>query len=305
MVHVTSSRRPASSRARRVLGAGSEAVGRRLAGGRLRVLAYHRVTDPEAFERQLRFLTTAYHPVAATDVVAAAREQRPLPRRAVWVTFDDGYADTVASAPLLERFGIRATMFACPAAALGTSLWFERAQAAIAAGWRPETGPADGRADADVLRWLKRLPDDERRATVDTMPAAPVPTPFATAADLHAWVAAGHHVGNHSWDHPCLDRCDADEQRRQVAQARSWIDDELPGQPRVFAYPNGNWSPAAADAVRAAGEELALLFDHRLARAGRVEVSRLMADTATDVARLRLVLSGVHGPAVRLLRRRR
>jgi peptidoglycan/xylan/chitin deacetylase (PgdA/CDA1 family) len=78
----------------------------------LRVLMYHRILDPAAsgtrdpalisatpreFERQMRHIARWYTPVSEAQLLESIREGRPLPRRAVLVTFDDAcrdFADT-------------------------------------------------------------------------------------------------------------------------------------------------------------------------------------------------------------------
>ena len=86
------------------------------------VLLYHRVADvrrdpwrlcvgPARFEEQLAALSRVARPIALGDLVQALRAGR-CPRRAVVVTFDDGYADNLHHArPLLARHGVPATVF--------------------------------------------------------------------------------------------------------------------------------------------------------------------------------------------------
>lgn len=89
---------------------------------RLLILLYHRVAyapcdpwslavTPEHFATQLAIISRLCRPLALTDALRALQEGR-LPRRAVVTTFDDGYADNLHTAvPLLERYGVPATMF--------------------------------------------------------------------------------------------------------------------------------------------------------------------------------------------------
>jgi peptidoglycan/xylan/chitin deacetylase (PgdA/CDA1 family) len=86
------------------------------------VLMYHRVTElpadpqllavtPSHFREHLEVIRKHHHPLRLTDLVDAVRANR-LPRRAVVITFDDGYADNLHHAkPLLEEAGIPATIF--------------------------------------------------------------------------------------------------------------------------------------------------------------------------------------------------
>jgi len=92
---------------------------------RLPILMYHRVAPdgspalaryrvtPEAFEAQLRYLCEAgFHSVRLDDWRAAMEVRRPLPGRAIHITFDDGYRDFLTNAwPLLEHYGFSATVF--------------------------------------------------------------------------------------------------------------------------------------------------------------------------------------------------
>ena len=78
----------------------------------------------------------------------------------------------------------------------------------------------------------------------------PIARPQITTDDLRRWVAAGNEVGNHSWDHPCLDRCPPAEQRRQIERAHELAHGDARRAPDVFAWPNGNPAEPALAALR-------------------------------------------------------
>ena len=86
------------------------------------ILAYHRVhpqpaTDtptlsPEVFRRQMRILSTRWKPIPLSDLVLCLETKKPLPPRAVVVTFDDGTEDNFIHAfPILLENRIPATVF--------------------------------------------------------------------------------------------------------------------------------------------------------------------------------------------------
>ena len=85
------------------------------------VLAYHSVSHdtadtvvtPEVFKRQLGLLKRAgYTFVTLDNVVRWQRGEDSIPKRAVAVTFDDGYADFETNAlPLLVSFAAPVTLF--------------------------------------------------------------------------------------------------------------------------------------------------------------------------------------------------
>jgi peptidoglycan/xylan/chitin deacetylase (PgdA/CDA1 family) len=90
-------------------------------------LSRHRVT-PEAFEQQLCHLRdTGYYSVSLDDWRVARELRRPLPGRAIHITFDDGYCDFMTYAwPLLRKYGFSASVFVATDAIGGSSTWDQR-----------------------------------------------------------------------------------------------------------------------------------------------------------------------------------
>jgi peptidoglycan/xylan/chitin deacetylase (PgdA/CDA1 family) len=101
---------------------------------------YHRIADdgPEAtarwrigverFERQLAYLADAgFRTVTLDEWRRAAGARRPLPGRAVVLTFDDAYVDFAENAwPLLERHGFGAVVAVVTDLAGGVASWDAR-----------------------------------------------------------------------------------------------------------------------------------------------------------------------------------
>ncbi|HVS00991.1 MAG TPA: trifunctional glycosyltransferase/class I SAM-dependent methyltransferase/polysaccharide deacetylase [Thermoanaerobaculia bacterium] len=104
---------------------------------RLPILMYHRVAPdgspatarwrvtPEAFEEQVRYLRdSGYHTPRLADWRRAVESKRPLPGRAVLLTFDDGCRDFAEHAwPVLRRYGFSALVFVVAGAVGGTNWW--------------------------------------------------------------------------------------------------------------------------------------------------------------------------------------
>lgn len=87
----------------------------------LPILIYHRVTDevgglcvaPIVFEQHLDYLKKqGYVGVCLNQIADALEGKSVLPKRAVAITFDDGYLDNYSQAwPLLQKYGYNATIF--------------------------------------------------------------------------------------------------------------------------------------------------------------------------------------------------
>lgn len=97
---------------------------------RVPILMYHALTEnpgevsdmvmtQRAFQQQMAALAQAgYTTVNYDDLAAYVRRGVPLPKRAVVLTFDDGYADTLTlAAPVLQTYGFQAQV-----AVIGVSL---------------------------------------------------------------------------------------------------------------------------------------------------------------------------------------
>lgn len=70
------------------------------------------VHSAATFEQQMRLLSQSYLNVTMDDVLDFAKRRTKIPRRAVVVTFDDGFADNATSAvPIMARYGIRGTFY--------------------------------------------------------------------------------------------------------------------------------------------------------------------------------------------------
>ena len=87
----------------------------------LRVLMYHKVTAdapntvfvaPESFAAQQAYLRDNYTVISLDELEAHIESGRELPKRAVLITFDDGYLNNLEIAmPVLADYGHRAVLF--------------------------------------------------------------------------------------------------------------------------------------------------------------------------------------------------
>ena len=280
-------------------------VARQFNTQRLRILAFHGVPDLDDFERLLRTVVATYSPVSGDQVEMALNDTSDLPRNPVWLTFDDGLATTFAASEVLARYGVTATAFVNPKSILEPSLlWFQVLDECDSRGLikEHERERFSGRRLKSVRDNVRQLEIQELAVRLAEEPDVPR-TLSATPGEVARWLADGHEVGNHTWDHPCLDRCDPKEQSAQVRQAHQALV-SMGVRPRFFAYPNGNWSSATDQVVHEMGYSAALLFDHQLANTERPRaLSRLRISSSADDNRVGAILSGAHSGLFTVARR--
>jgi len=109
----------------------------------------------------------------------------------------------------------------------------------------------DGPNDPDTLRLMDVLDRHDVKATFFVLGTFVRQKPEI----IHALAAAGHAIGNHSWDHPRLIFASNAELRRQVQQTQSAIIDACGLPPTLFRPPFGGRRPGTLSLVRALGLE--------------------------------------------------
>lgn len=331
------------------LGSGPEALAEALSGPRLTVLCYHRIADPEpnafagfrpnisatpeAFERQIRFLTAHYNVVSQAQVLAWLDGDAPLPRRAALVTFDDGYRDNATVAwPILRRHGVRPVIFLATDYMDGgrSFLWdlaaycLERTRLAAAelplVGRRAlDTLEARRRATSEWMAAVKRQPSDRREEELARLAAAAdVGLPETALPLCMDWeearrlAAEGVDFGGHTCSHPILSRSDDEDAEREIVDCRARLARELGSEPALFAYPNGgegDFTPFHEEAVARAGFRLAFSLENKSwdlasVRERPMAVSRVYLGRKDVAWRFRLKLLGAGQWAARLRRGR-
>jgi peptidoglycan/xylan/chitin deacetylase (PgdA/CDA1 family) len=279
------------------------------ASRRLAVLAYHGVDDPERFEDHLEHIRRKASCVSIDEALEAFEGHRSLPPRAVLITFDDGNRSIIDfGMPLLRERGLPAVAFVI-SGLIGSDrpFWWDEAFDCATRGGVVSTMPS--RSPEALLRTLKELPDEERRAAIGELrrsaagPAAR--TLQLSSEELRTLESAGIAIGNHTWSHPFLSRCSDQVVRREIEESHRVLVDILGYAPASFAYPYGDRDARAARHLRELGYRAAFLFDHRLSAAPPLDpfaVSRVRVNSWTPLDRFHTITSGLH-PAIHRVRR--
>jgi len=198
---------------------------------RLRVLMYHKVNDrpgnvvtvsPTLFTEQMAQLRELeYTVVDLHQVIAHYREGGPLPPRAVLITFDDGYRDTLENAlPVLRDHAYPAVMF-------------------VPIGYLGEARP---------------LPHDESLAARGLVNRT---LDWSELAELEA---GGVRIESHGISHRPLSEITIDEAAREITISKLRLEERLGRPVEAFAYAKGaqaHYGPIHVSLVQQSGYRVA------------------------------------------------
>lgn len=277
----------------------------------LLVLGWHNITPTWAFsgtprsldrfDRQLRWLRRWTNVLPLGQALSHLAAGRSLPRRAVALTFDDGYLDNVTvGIERLRAHGLPATFFLVPDFLSATAAaWWEDLAWVFATTthdcvtWQGNrlslTSPAESNASRVAVETsVKTMDMGTRRAAVDDLVAtlANGRVPPRVESLFMGWdqarrvLAAGFDIGSHTSTHAILSREGSCELARQLIDSRSCLEAELDRPIELLAYPNGQPADIDAATIEQAG---AAGYSHAITtRAGLVQTS----DSVYDVRRL-------------------
>lgn len=244
----------------------------------LTILAYHRVVaigderafdsdlelvsaSPEQFDAQMAFIAREFTPITFATLLECIDAGRSPPDNAAIVTFDDGFGDNYLHAfPILKHHRVPATIF------LSTGYldrqepyWFESLARMILTSNRPlalhdglvldTTLPLHRRRATveQVLRYLKRIPDDARLKFIERLESeagsgvahTPVDRLPMTWPQVLEMAAAGIEFGSHTVDHPVLAQLDDAAVRRELRDSKLRIEQVLGKPAPILSYPVG------------------------------------------------------------------
>jgi len=310
----------------RVLGAARSA-----AVSDLRVLAYHRVLPhldeagysfdaelvsarQEEFDWQMAYIARHFRPVSSQQVADAISSGTPLPKRAVMVTFDDGFRDNYDVAfPVLRKHGVPALFFVSTGyidsqspfwfdwvvhALLQTSATRIRLDAIDLTLDLGETRESRRAAALELLRKFKRTPEADRLQAIEQLrqlssiqmsAEALAQSAPMTWDQVREMSRAGMEFGSHTVSHPILSTIsDPVLLRRELDESKAKIEAETGRPVIVLAYPVGG--PHAVNesvlaATEQAGYKIAFTYQagvNRLSTCKRFMLKRIPVERYTS-----------------------
>lgn len=276
------------------------------------ILGYHRVAvspydpfglcvQPQHLAEQLEIIAQYATPISLEGMWAGL-QAGTLPRRAIAVTFDDGYAEVLAAAaPLLAHHNIPATVFVTTGS-LGHPFWWdELTYLILASPCLPDSLELSIKGDS--VRWsvthprylsLNKDTDSPRRNLLHTLYNHLVPLSLdernLLLAELRQWtgctssprersltpdeiITLNQHqlisLGAHTVTHPWLPHLPAAAQQAEIQGSKHTLETVL-GQPvTLFSYPHGQANQDTRRWVGQAGFALACASENGVVWRGR------------------------------------
>jgi peptidoglycan/xylan/chitin deacetylase (PgdA/CDA1 family) len=236
-------------------------------------------TPPELFESHVRRLARDYE-IVDLDQVLSGR----LPKRALLLTFDDGYRSVAdVAVPILERLGLPSVFFVSAAflepgsLPLDSLLCHLRSTVGQARLATAVTGAPEGAGTlAELFAFIAELPYERRlrlggelaeRFEVDRARVREDSGLFLDASELAGLAGRGCEIGNHTRSHlacrAIVDDAAADE---QIVSHRVLLEEWAGSPVRSFSYPYGcraDATPLVESELRASGHEASFLVESR------------------------------------------
>lgn len=266
----------------------------------LRVLAYHDVKNTKKFEDQLRYLfKSGYTVIGITDLKEHIFRDKKLPRRSVFLTFDDGDVSVLDyGLPLLKKYNMPSVMFIITSLIDSENTFWCR--------WVEKELQNQGKSYTEsrlVVNKLKKISNTERVAYLKQL--EPIGTRQLTTDDILMMQSEEMFIGNHTHTHPMVDKCSSKELNEDLKLSKASFDKwRLPGA-EIFAYPNGNWDKKSEDILKYNGVKMAFLFDHKLNRKeiNPMRISRIRVNSDTELNEFKVKVSGLHSKLMTLKNR--
>ncbi len=272
---------------------------------RVVILLYHRVfetiTDPwelcvspGRFAEHLEVLSENYQVMRLSELVRDLKAAQ-LPKRAVVLTFDDGYADNLWNAkPLFEKYEVPATVFVTSGSLDSPDdFWWDDLERVmlqpenlpkrlkLCIQGQPYAWPTTNINEREfaymaIHQLLQPLGDSERDPVINEMfvwaDAAPMDRsdyrPLTTDELIELAQSEFIDIGAHTITHPFLSVMTEADQNDEIAGSRNRLIEIIGCCVDTFSYPYGNLTSDTVNIVEAAGFKGALTIDKKTVEVG-------------------------------------
>jgi peptidoglycan/xylan/chitin deacetylase (PgdA/CDA1 family) len=225
----------------------------------------------EQFRRAMLVIKEQWRPLAVDEFAWTYRNGRRWPKRAVLVTFDDGFKNNLWAAEVLRELEINAVFFVI-SGVVGTRFqpWYvrfaelisRRRRDACACSW----GAVDFRNEFSRRRWLKQTKEhllasrppareESLQEIAEALGAAErdqqdPDLEFFGTEDVRRLVSLGMTVAAHSRTHDNLTACSPRERQDEIVDSAAELEQHAGAPVRYFSYPDGRFDDGVVEMAR-------------------------------------------------------
>lgn len=245
-------------------------------GSQAVIAMYHRVSSDiddwsissqvirRSFESQMQYLRQNYEIISLDELLGALQHRKSLPKKAIAITFDDGYRDNYLNAfPILRKYRIPATFFLTTGyIGVGKPFWWDTVGYLIynatvrrleldELGTFSMTSTSDRRRTALTIEdKLERLPEERKNEQIKKLAdicRAEIPADLGRQLvlswdEVEEMQREGAQFGAHSVTHSVLTNLPLAQARWEIRQSKEDLEKRLREEVRFFSYPAGQYS---------------------------------------------------------------
>ena len=194
------------------------------------------------------FLKRKYNIIGLQEYLEARQFGRPLPKKAIVITFDDGHAGNYQLLPIIREMQIPITIFLC-SDIVGSHrhFWFLHSKEVKL-----------------YCQQMKKMPNAQRLETLKCYGFEPSQEYDDTQAlsreqieEMRPWVD----FQSHTCFHPILPQCDDETAYVEIALSKEHLEQYYSLHINSIAYPNGDYSPRDIHLAQKAGYMCGITVD--------------------------------------------
>lgn len=244
------------------------------------------IVTPATFEEQIQYLASSAEIIPLQEFHDHVEEGKPIPRKSVVVTFDDGYKDNLTiAAPILQKYGVPATFYIATGYISADEMKWEDQLSCLVR--RSETRRVSVRLSGDEVVYPLRntaekfkavnalvglmghVSQAERMKVLEEMR-----TQFGLECTHQAGVmmtwddvrqlanTPGFSIGSHTVTHQHLTRIPLEAAEFELTASKTHLENEIGMQIKHFSYPYGDYNQDVISAAKQAGYASAVTIEY-------------------------------------------
>jgi len=303
------------------------------------ILIYHRIgpmtekwiinpLHQKIFEAQMKYLTENYK-LISLNKLSEMINNGEIPKKAVIITFDDGYKDNYEFAfPILKKYDIPATIFLSTGPIEQKKLfWWDEVNYALihtdmesivlkGIGTYKLINEEDKiKAGLNIVEKLKKMENREKESTIETLinlthvniPENLGKKHLLSWNEIEKMDKNGIDFGAHTVNHPILTNIPLEEAKWEINTSKNLIEERLSRKISSFSYPNGkigDFNGEISSLVRKAGFNCSVSFLPGLVKNSVNELFQLNRSSGefNDFNSLKSNLCGFSGDKFRFMK---